>query len=281
MNRRTILFVMDTDTADDQISDAAQACARDQNHLICLVLAGAPVLPMYSYGVPPYGGMNIPDHWPDSVAEAQAAQAERIDAVEALLAQANAPGDVVSALCVTQDIKHHVARVARVCDEALLAANLRDTPDFMREAASGVLFHAPIGLRVNGSLAAPIERVFVSWDSSQAAAAAAHAALPHLKNAKEVLIGCIDPVMSADRDGQDPGTDIAAWLSHHGCTVTVSQLPSGGREVGQCIKDRALEFGADLVVMGAYGHARMIQTVLGGTTRFMMDQSEVPVLFAH
>ncbi|MEO0750584.1 MAG: universal stress protein [Pseudomonadota bacterium] len=281
MNRRTILFVMDTNTSDHEVSDAADACARDQNRLVCLILAGAPVMPMYSYGVSPYAGMTIPDHWPELIAEAQKAQKDRANAVEALLARSNVSGDVVSALCVMQDIKHHVARAARVCDEAFFAPNLRDAPEFMREAASGILFHAPIGLRINGSLGTKNERVYVSWDSSKAAAAAAHIALPHLKEAKEVLIGCVDPVMTSDRDGQQPGADIAAWLSHHGCNVTVSQFPSGGLEVGQCIQDRAREFGADLVVMGAYGHSRMIQTVLGGTTRSMMDQTEIPVLFAH
>ncbi len=281
MNRRTILFVMNAATPDAQISDAAEAAARDDTHLTCLVLALAPILPMYAYGVPPYGGMNIPDNWSELVADAQSAQKDRVNAVERLLAKSNTSGAVVSALCVTQDIKHHVARAARVSDEAFFATNLRDTPEFMREAASGVLFHSPIGFRINGSLANANERIYIAWDSSDAAAAATHAALPHLKAAKEVLIGCIDPVMTSERDGQEPGADLAAWLSHHGCTVTLSQFPSGGREVGQCIQERAQEFGADLVVMGAYGHSRMVQTVLGGTTRSMVEQTALPVLLSH
>ncbi|MGB5863213.1 MAG: universal stress protein, partial [Sulfitobacter sp.] len=139
----------------------------------------------------------------------------------------------------------------------------------------------PVGFVINGKAGQKCDRVFVAWDSSDTAASAVHAALPYLKEAKEVVIACIDPVISVERDGQDPGTDVAAWLSHHGCTVTVSQFPSAGRNVAQCIHDRAREFGADLVVMGAYGHARMIQTVFGGTTRTMLDQTDLPVLFAH
>ncbi len=281
MKRRTIAYVMDADTPDDQIHDAAEAATEDETHLNCLVLAPAPALPIYAYGVPPYGGMNIPDHWPDLVTEAQKIQQERVDAIEALLAKSNASGSVISALSATQDIKHHVARVARVSDEAFLAASLRAHPDTLREAAAGVLFHSPIGFRINGALSAAPQRIFVSWDSSEAAACAVHAALPRLKASNEVLIACIDPVTGPERDGQDPGTDIAAWLSHHGCRVTVSQFPSAGREIGACLEDRAREFGADLVVMGAYGQARMIQTVLGGTTRTMLEQTELPVLFAH
>ncbi|MFY0312091.1 universal stress protein, partial [Leisingera sp. D0M16] len=90
-----------------------------------------------------------------------------------------------------------------------------------------------------------------------------------------------DPDLTDERDGEDPGTDAAAWLSHHGCNVTVSQFPSGGRDVGPAIQDRAREAGADLVVMGAYGHSRLREAVFGGTTRTMIEQTELPVLFAH
>ncbi|MBD3665399.1 universal stress protein [Sulfitobacter sp. TSTF-M16] len=281
MHSRTILFALNADTPDVQITQAAEAAAQDATHLICLLLGQAPALPMYAYGVPPYGGMNIPDNWSETVELAQREHKDRVDAIEALLAKSGASGEVHPALSVTQDIKHHVSRLARVSDEAFFAPNLRDTPDVLREAASGVLFHSPIGLRLNGSVEQKAGRVFVAWNSSEAASAAIHAALPYLKKASEVVIACIDPVMTVSGGGQDPGVDVAKWLSHHGCNVTVSQFPSGGREVGQAIQDRATELGADLVVMGAYGHARMIQTVLGGTTRTMMEQTDLPLMLAH
>lgn len=281
MKRRTILYVLNTQTPDAQIVKDAETAVGDETHLICLILAAAPPVPAYAYGISAYGAISIPENWTELIATAQKELHDRVQAVEALLANSGASGDVQSSMCATLDIKHIVARAARVSDAVYLAPNLRDTPDLLREAAAGVLFHAPVGLRLNGTPGQTTQRVFVAWDSSQAAASAAHAALPDLIDAQEVVIGCIDPVMIPDRDGQDPGTDIAAWLSHHGCKVTVSQFPSGGREVGQCIQDRAREFGADLVVMGAYGHARMIQSVLGGTTRSMIEQTELPILLAH
>lgn len=281
MHRRTILFIMNNETPDTQIAQAAEAAALDEIHLVCLLLGQAPALPMYAYGVPPYGGMNIPDNWSETVKEAQKNQRARVDAVEAILAKSNASGNVHSALCATLDVKHQVSRHARVSDEAFLADNLRDDPDVMREAIAGVLFHSPIGLRLNGSVGQKADRVFVAWTSSEAASAAVHAALPYLKEASEVVIACFDPVMTAAADGQDPGVDVAEWLSHRGCNVTVSQFPSGGLEMGRAIQDRAAETGADLVVMGAYGHARMIQTILGGTTRTMIEQTDLPLLLAH
>lgn len=278
MKRRTILYVMNKDTSDKQVHEAAEAAAQDESHLICLILGASPIFPIY---VSPYGGGGIPENWSELVAEAQQIYKDRVQEVEALLARSNASGDVQSAMCATTDAKHIIARAARVSDEVYLANNLRDTPEFLREAASGVLFHSPVGLRINGSVSQDAKRVFVAWDSSEAAASAVHAALPYLTEAQEVVIASIDPDMTSEGDGQDPGTDIAAWLSHHGCHVTVSQFPSGGHPVDRCIQDRARELGADLVVMGAYGHARMIQAVLGGTTRSMIEQNDLPVLLAH
>lgn len=277
MNRRTKLFVMNAETPDSVIAEAAEIAAKHQNHLTCLLIGPAPILPMYAYGVPPYGTMNIPDNWSEMVLEAQAKQSERVDEIEAILAAHDTSGDVRPVMCATADVKHWVARSARVSDEAHIAASLRDDPGVFREVIYGVILHSPIGLRVNGSTSSDLGRVFIAWDDSEAAASAAHAALPYLQQAKEVMIACIDPV----NDGQDPGTDVAAWLSHHDCNVTVSQFPSGGRDIAQCIQDRAREFGADLVVMGAYGRTQLFQAVFGGTSRSMMEQTDVPVLFAH
>ena len=235
MNRRTLLFVINSSTSDDQIVEAAHAAAQRQDHLTCLLLGSTPALPMYAYGAPPYGGMNVPDNWGELVQDAQREQKEHVDAIRELLAKSDVSGEV----------------------------------------------HSPIGLSLNRPASLNIARVFVAWDSTEAATSALHAALPYLKEAEEVVIGCIDPVMTAESSGQDPGTDVAAWLSHHGCTVKVSQFPSGGREVAECLQDRAKEFGADLVVMGAYGHTRWVEALFGGTTRSMMEQVDLPVFMAH
>jgi len=281
MHARTILYVINTDTPDKDITEAAQAVAADGNHLMCLLIGTAPALPVLAYGIPPYGGMNIPDNWGQQLNDVRGAQAKRVNAIEGLLAKTDVSADIQPVISATIDIKQHVARAARVSDEAFLAANLRDTPDVLRETVAGALFHSPIAFRLNGAPTNAAKRVFVAWDSSPAAARAVHAALPYLRDADEVLIACIDPVMNVDSDGQDPGTDVAAWLSRRGCSVTVSQFPSGGHEIADSLHSHAKEFGADLVVMGAYGHARMIQTVLGGTTRSMIEQSALPVLMAH
>ena len=281
MNRRTILYVLNTKTLDQDIASMVEKAAAQKAHLLCLLVDVGPPLPTYAFGVPPYGAVNLPDDWVELVREVENRQHARVDAVEQLLAKSNVSGQVLATLAATMDVKHQVARCARVSDEAVLADNLRDAPEFLREAASGVLFHSPIGFQINVAADPSPSCVFVAWDSSEAASASVHAALPYLKEARDVVIGCIDPVMRIDRDGQDPGTDVANWLSHHGCSVTVSQFPSGGRPIAECILSHAKEAGAGLVVMGAYGRARVVQTVFGGTTRSMMEQTDLPVFLAH
>ena len=281
MTRRTLLYVMNADTPDHKISEAAESAAEREDHLICLIVGVSHSVPLYAYSALPYGGMDIAENWTDLIAATRLNHQDRADEVETLLAKSAVSGEVQPVICPTLEIKHHVARAARVSDEAYFADNLRNTPDILREAASGILFHSPIGFRLNGPPSLNPERIFVAWDSSEAAASAVHFALPHLKQAQEVVIACIDPIMTLQHDGPDPGTDMGAWLSHHGCHVTVSQIPSGGHGVGKCIQDHAQGFGADLVVMGAYGHARMLQTVLGGTTRAMLDQTELAVFMGH
>ncbi len=281
MTRRTTLFVITAETTDDEITKVAEASAAREDHLRCLLLGAVPSLPLYAYGMPSYGLVTVPDGWTELVADSREKLEARTQEIETLLAQSGVSGEIDTAHCRLVEVKHHVARAALVSDEAIFSTTLRETSDFMREAAYGVLFDSPIGLRLNEKDQGDYSRIFVAWDGSHAASSAVHAALPHLKKTDEVLIGCIDPDMSTLHDSQNPGTDIAAWLSHHGCNVTVSQYPSGGLEVADCIRNRAREFGADLIVMGAYGHARMVQAVFGGTTLSMLEQTETPVLMAH
>jgi nucleotide-binding universal stress UspA family protein len=281
MKNATILLVINTDTPDAIIAGLAESAFEQQAHLSLLMIGPTAVSPMYAYGMLPFGGMDVSGNWAEVMNSDHKSLLAREAEIEAVLARAQVSADIQSVTCATVDIRDFVARRARVCDIVHIAPNLRDAPDIMREAAHGTLFKSPIGLMLNASPSKQPSRVLVAWNSSEAASKAAHVALPYLGAAQEVIVACFDPVATDEKEGADPGTDVAAWLSHHGCAVTVLQFPTGGREVAQCIQDRAREQGADLVVMGAYGHARIREAVFGGTTRTMMDQTDLPVLLAH
>jgi nucleotide-binding universal stress UspA family protein len=229
-----------------------------------------------------YGGMDVPEQWIAQMSESRQRLTDRSDAVMTLLKNEGVSGGVQPVQTVLADIPAIVGRRAQVSDLAFLAPNLRtDNADLFRSAAHGILFHSPVALMLNGAPLSPPERVFVAWNTDLPAARAVHEALPMLKAAKEVVIGCIDPDATATRDGEDPGSDLAEWLSHLGCTVVVNQYPSGGKDIGEGIQRHATELGADLVVMGAFGRSRLREFVFGGTTRTMLDQVAMPVFMAR
>ncbi len=281
MKNSTILAVLNHETDDQFIEAMAETFAPLQIHMACFLMSPGVEFPVAVYGIPPYGNVQVSNEWKQLVDEALNLQKKRVGEIEQILARRGVSGDVQALLCHSTETRDHIARRARLSDLTVLAPNLRDTPQFVNEAALGVLYGSASGLMMNGLPTSQFDRILVAWDSSKAAASAVRAALPYLTRANEVTIACFDPVASEELGGVDPGTDVSTWLSHHGCNVVLSQYPSGGREIGQCIQDRARELGADLVVMGAYGHSRLLQAVFGGTTRSILEQTEIPVLMAH
>jgi len=123
--------------------------------------------------------------------------------------------------------------------------------------------------------------VLVCWNASREASRAVIDALPLLKAAEKVTVLSIDPKESGTGHGESPGSDIALYLARHGVNAVVTQTVSGSVEIGSVILSRAFDIGADLIVMGAYGHSRAREIVMGGATRTMLQSMTVPVLMSH
>jgi nucleotide-binding universal stress UspA family protein len=123
-------------------------------------------------------------------------------------------------------------------------------------------------------------RILVAWKPGREATRAVHDALPLLERADAVTVLVIDP--EEDRaHGEEPGADIARHLARHGVKVEVEQTVSGETKVADVMLSRAADLGSDLIVMGAYGHSRMREFVLGGVTREILQHMTVPVLLSH
>lgn len=125
------------------------------------------------------------------------------------------------------------------------------------------------------------KRVVVAWQPTREAARAVHDAMPLLKTAEQVDVLVVDPKVGERAHGEEPGADIAAHLARHGLNVQVVVRPSLGASSGAAILDYAKSIGADLIVAGGYGHSRLRERVLGGTTRDLLHSTSLPVLFAH
>lgn len=125
------------------------------------------------------------------------------------------------------------------------------------------------------------ENVLVAWNGSAEATRAVSDALPLLMRAKKVTVMAVDPGGGAPQHGEVPGADLALYLARHGVTVEVYPQDWSEADVGECLLSRAADLGTDLIVMGAYGHQRLREWVLGGVTRTLVREMTVPVLMSH
>jgi hypothetical protein len=122
--------------------------------------------------------------------------------------------------------------------------------------------------------------VVVAWKAGRESARAVFDALPLLAGAETVEILEI----KERRDGGDflsPDTTIAASLARHGIKATVRTSVAGDIGIGDEILSRVADAGADLLVMGAYGHSRMREMIFGGATRHLVRHMTLPTLFSH
>lgn len=125
------------------------------------------------------------------------------------------------------------------------------------------------------------DNIVVAWNARREAARAVWDALPLLKAARAVTVLVIDPKRGPGAHGPVPGADIATHLARHEIRAHVERVASDDQNSADVLLRRAGELGADLVVMGAYGHSRLREFVLGGMTRSMLQHMTVPVLMSH
>jgi nucleotide-binding universal stress UspA family protein len=124
-------------------------------------------------------------------------------------------------------------------------------------------------------------RVIVAWNGSREAARALHDALPLIAGAQARIL-CAQTAAKEARADATPVSHAARVLERHGVAVEIEHGPGGADlTIGELVLSRAADFDADLIVMGAYGHGRMRELVLGGVTRTLLASMTVPVLFSR
>jgi nucleotide-binding universal stress UspA family protein len=126
-----------------------------------------------------------------------------------------------------------------------------------------------------------IGTAIVAWNGSREAARAAFDSLPLLRLARDVRVVWVDPQRDEGGAVDVAGAGLAETLARHGINVTAEPISGNGREEGEALLTKVFDTGANLLVMGAYGHTRLREFVLGGATREALKNMTCPVLFSH
>jgi len=121
--------------------------------------------------------------------------------------------------------------------------------------------------------------VVVAWDFSRAAARAVSDSLPLLERAARVRV--VSVLNERHLDRRHSAEELSKNLSRHGIDVMLDRVDASGRAIGDVLGEYVASHAADLLVMGAYGHSRLREFVLGGATRSLLSKPSLPILFSH
>ena len=182
-----------------------------------------------------------------------------------------------------QDVVHDLSGQLRVCDLAILGQvdpdrPLRDQGGFQPEAV--ILESGRPGLVVPyiGSTGTLATRVLVAWDGSRVASRALHEALAMIEPGAAVTVLTVEDGAGTTMPSADM---VTAHLRRHGIQSIPEHTSALGQEIADIILSRAADFSADLIVAGAYGHSRLRESLLGGTSRGLFERMTTPVLMSH
>jgi nucleotide-binding universal stress UspA family protein len=275
MGLKDVLVHVDNDPACGSRIDVATAlAARHDAHLTGLHCMGWPRLPSYIEAFPP-NFLEEQQRQLEGLARQAEARFHERTGRRGIRGEWRADtGDIVA----TTKLHARYADVTIVGQGIDLADAPYDLTFLPQELALGVGRPVLIIPRY-GKFETVGERVLVAWNGSREATRAVHDALPLLRRATQVMVLSIDP----ERDTGDrlPSADVALHLARHGVKAEGMSTLGLDISVGDLLLSRAADLGADLIVMGAYGHSRVRELMLGGATRHILQHMTVPVLMSH
>ncbi len=183
---------------------------------------------------------------------------------------------------VEDDRARELALHARYCDLMITGRLVNGNSEYSVRLAESIILTTAKPVIVMPDVPNPPQpgkHIMVGWNGSRESSRAVDAALPLLAAAERVDVVCVDP--QGDDHGAVPGADLCTHLARHGVRAHAQSVDSGGHGAGETLLGRAAADGADLLVMGAYGHSRWREVVLGGATAHVLANSRIAVLMAH
>ncbi len=124
-----------------------------------------------------------------------------------------------------------------------------------------------------------LDTIVIAWDFSRPASRTVADALPLLEKAKRVCVVTVtnEKVIDTKRSG----AELAKYLARHGVEVVLDTVDAADRNIGDVLRSCVASRNADLLVMGAYGHSRVRDFILGGATKSMLAQPPLPIFLSH
>lgn len=280
---RELLLPLAGTPADAPALDAGVLLARALDaHLSVLETVS---LPMFMPA--PWGGV-VPDAL---LQEVHAPLRERglanVAALRARMVHEGIAHDVRLAEALFADPPQVAALHARHADMAVLGGPAGLPPDdaaTVRRLFAGLLFESGrpvLVLPPQHPCQWPAAHAVVAWRPTREATRALHDAMPLLAQATSVDVLMVEPEPRSGGHGELPGADIGTHLARHGLQVNVVQRERGRDSVATALLRHAAETGAGLLVAGGFGHSRLREWMLGGTTQELLEALHLPVLFSH
>jgi nucleotide-binding universal stress UspA family protein len=256
---------------------AAELARATGAHLTGIALAVDPLVPVYTVAAPIPTDFIVAAH-EQGVADAKAALAA-FDAI------GNAAGIATEgrlAESISGDFSS-VIRNAILTDLAVIGQDNPDHAEPLRPALiEALLFQAGLPTLLvpyAGAGEFHADKAVIAWNGSAQAVRAVRAAMPLLAMAKSIEVAIVDDGAPPRDEAQ--GADIGAYLARHDLDVTVRTIANAHEGAGQAVLSFAADEEATFMVMGAYGHSRIRQFLLGGVTRHVLGAATIPVLLAH
>ena len=265
-----MLHVNDDAEQDNRLQIAIDLARLDDGHIACVQVAA-----VEPYVIDPYSGMfglaAIIDtiHDQDKLAR---------QAIEARLRREHVEWDW---RCFDGSVVETLIGQSRLADIVVISQPKlgRATADQPLPIVGDVVLNTSAPVLVvptGGQHFAADGAVLLAWNGSAEAAHAMRLTVPLLRRAT-----CVHIVEVTDDTPGMPTTDAATYLARHGVPCEVHDWPAKGRRTSVALLHAVAELDAGYLVMGAYGHSRLRETVLGGVTRELIQSTTVPLLLAH
>lgn len=200
-------------------------------------------------------------------------------AFDAAAEKAGVPRETIVEKCLTFEVPDLLVDYARLRDLTIVPV----PESYDQWYAETVIFGSgrPTLILPQTPRARPFElgTVVVAWDFSRAAARSVSDALPLLERAKKVRVVTVSNEKALDT--KHSAEELAKNLARHGIDVVLDRVDADGRQIGEVLEAYALSQKADVLVMGAYGHARWREFILGGATKSLLSRPPLPILLSH